>query len=153
MCRYLLEAYWTNRTPDDRFAGNGGLSIRKISAIRRILGFQERLNDTHPEDEWFGKRLTNIPELKVAKGDEENHFAVEEVWHERPMGYHVRKGQGKLPEGVWKNREQRKKIWAYCPDLMIIMDMKLERERCEGDNGEGKLLEMPKKEDAKAEGT
>jgi uncharacterized protein YbbK (DUF523 family) len=86
-----------------------------------------------------------IPGLKVANGEQENHFSVEEVWHERPMGYHVRNlGGGKLPEGVWKSKAQRKKIFDYCPEIVIIMPMKLERERCEGDNGEGELRDMPK---------
>jgi len=128
------------RTPDDRFAGNGGLSIRRVSAIQRVLSFQERQNDTQPEDEWFGKRMTTMTGIKVATGEMEDHFSVEDVWHERPMGYHVRAG---LPEGVWKPREQRKKIFEYCPEIVMIMDMKLERERCEGDNGEGELAHMP----------
>lgn len=127
-----------HRTETDRFAGNGGLTLRRVRAIRDVLNFQVRENDTQPEDEWFGKRISNAPGLKVASGEEAKHFAVEEVWHEKPMGYHVRDmGNGKLPENVWKKRENRKKILDYCPEIVIIMDMKLERERCDGDNGEG----------------
>jgi len=73
----------------------------------------------------------------------ENHFSVEEVYHEKPMGYHIRSGAGRLPEGVWKNKEQRKAIIKYCPEISIILDMKLEKERCEGDNGEGEVAYMP----------
>ncbi len=133
------------RTPNDRFAGNGGLSIRRVSAIKRVLSFQVRANDTIPEDEWFGTRLITVPGLKVAQGEQEDHFAVEDVWHEKPMGYHTRLGNPgrRLPEGVWKNRDQRREIFNYCPDIMIIMPMKLERERCEGDNGEGKIAALP----------
>jgi Protein of unknown function (DUF5672) len=131
------------RTPDDRFAGNGGLSIRKISAIRRVLRIQERFNDTLPEDEWFGKRVIVTPGLKIATGEMENHFSVEEVYHENPMGYHLRTGSEKLPEGVWKNRDQRKAILQYCPEIAIILDMKLEKERCPGDNGEGEISKKP----------
>lgn len=58
------------------------------------------------------------------------------------MGYHLRNGQGHLSEGVWKNREQRKSILRFCPDLAIILQMKLERERCEGDNGEGEIIKV-----------
>jgi hypothetical protein len=107
------------------------------------LKFQERYNDTSAEDEWFGQRLVSIPGLKVANGEEENHFAVEDVWHERPMGYHLRKINGRLPEDVWKEKDKRQKIFDYCPELSMIMDMKLDRERCEGDNGEGELAQMP----------
>jgi hypothetical protein len=132
------------RVPDDRFAGNGGLSIRRISAIKRVLGFQERFNDSMPEDEWFGKRVIGIPGLKVANGEMENHFSVEEVYHEKPMGYHLRVSAGHLPSGVWKNQDQRKAILKYCPEIAIILDMKLEKERCPGDNGEGELSETPR---------
>ena len=53
------------------------------------------------------------------------------------MGYHVREGGQNLRDGVWKDPERRKQIFEYCPELSLIMDMKLERERCEGDNLEG----------------
>jgi hypothetical protein len=79
----------------------------------------------------------------------QNQFSVEEVYHEKPMGYHLRVGAGHLPEGVWKNREQRKNIIEYCPEIAIILDMKLERERCGGDNGEGKLSDMPPNDEEK----
>ena len=68
------------------------------------------------------------------------------------MGYHLRNGQGHLSEGVWKNREQRKSILKYCPDLGIILQMKLERERCEGDNGEGEIIKVEGLGDEKKEG-
>lgn len=66
------------------------------------------------------------------------------------MGYHVRDmGGGALPENVWKDPDQRKKILDYCPEVAIIMPMKLERERCEGDDREGHLPEKtePEKRD------
>lgn len=58
------------------------------------------------------------------------------------MGYHLRSGAGNLPKGVWQNREQRRRIINYCPEIAIILDMKLERERCPGDNGEGVLVDI-----------
>ncbi|TAQ88302.1 hypothetical protein B7494_g3392 [Chlorociboria aeruginascens] len=114
----------------DRFAGNGGLSLRRISTVKKILGFQSRYNDTEPEDVWFGKRITLLPGATVASGEEEDHFAVENIWHEKPIGYHVRDGGKELPEEVWKDPQHRKDIFAYCPELSMIMPMKLERERC-----------------------
>jgi hypothetical protein len=96
-----------------------------------------RAPDSQAEDEWFGKRISLIPGLNVASGEQENHFSVEEVWHEKPMGYHVlTKNDGELPEAVWKSQENRMKIFEYCPEIAIIMPMKLQRERCDGD-GEG----------------
>lgn len=78
-----------------------------------------------------------MPDLKVASALDSQHFSVEEVYHEKPMGYHLRNGEGHLPTNVWKNKAQRSAILKYCPELGIILPMKLERERCEGDNREG----------------
>ncbi len=140
-----------NRSPDDRFAGNGGLSLRRVSAVRKILKFQQRYNDTEPEDEWFGRRITVLPGAKVAHGEEEDHFSVEDVWHEKPMGFHVRDGGENLAEDVWRDPERRKGNFEYCPELAMIMPMKLERERCEGDNGEGEVVGGEEIEKQKAE--
>ncbi|KFY69399.1 hypothetical protein V498_10478 [Pseudogymnoascus sp. VKM F-4517 (FW-2822)] len=127
------------RSNTDTFAGNGGLSIRRVAAIKRVLDFQSRDSDSEPEDEWFGKRISAMPDFKVASGLDSKHFSVEEVYHEAPMGYHLRNGEGHLPVGVWKNSDQRARILKYCPEIAIILPMKLERERCEGDNREGAI--------------
>ena len=83
-----------------------------------------------------------LPGAKVANGAQEDHFSVEEVWHSEPMGYHVREGGEKLADDVWKDPERRKQNFNYCPELAMIMPMKLERERCEGDNKEGEIIEV-----------
>ncbi|KAM7215717.1 hypothetical protein V8F06_008911 [Rhypophila decipiens] len=125
------------RTENDQYAGNGGLSLRRVSAIKQVLGFQARFNDTEPEDEWFGKRVVLLPGHKVAAGVEEA-LVVEDVYFENAMGYHVRNGGAQdISDSVWKNPDRRKQIFEYCPELTMIMDMKLERERCPGDNGQG----------------
>ncbi len=64
---------------------------------------------------------------------------MENVYIEKPMGYHIRNGGNDLHDDVWKNHDQRKKIFEYCPELSLIMDMKLERERCDGDDREGTI--------------
>ncbi|KAK4650138.1 hypothetical protein QC762_701980 [Podospora pseudocomata] len=125
------------RRADDHFAGNGGLSLRRVSTIKRVLSFQARLNDSDPEDEWFGKRVYVLPGAKVASGVEEA-LAVEDVYREGAMGYHVRDGGNNIADAVWKQPEQRKKIFQYCPELTMIMEMKLERQRCPGDKGTGR---------------
>lgn len=107
--------------------------------MKRILNFQSRYNDTEPEDEWFGKRITLLPGARVAAGDERQHFSVEEVYSEKPMGYHVRDGGENLADDVWKDPKKRKANFDYCPELAMIMPMKLERERCAGDNKEGEI--------------
>ncbi|QSZ35485.1 hypothetical protein DSL72_008355 [Monilinia vaccinii-corymbosi] len=125
------------RQQGDRFAGNGGLSIRRISTVKRILGFQSRYNDTDPEDEWFGKRITLLPGARVASGEQEDHFSVEDVYHDDPIGFHVRNGGQDLPDDVWLDEKRRRKIYEYCPELAMIMPMKLLRERCEDEKKEG----------------
>lgn len=124
------------RNDDDRFSGNGGLSLRRVSVIKRILSFQARFNDSEPEDEWFGKRLWVLPGAKVAS-KVDGAIAVEDVYMERPMGYHIRGGGGNLNEEIWGDASRRKEILEYCPELSMIMDMKLERERCPDDDGNG----------------
>lgn len=127
-----------SRREHDAFGGHGGLSLRRVSTIRRVLNFQERYNDTEAEDEWFGKRLRVLPDERIATGDS-GVLSVEDVYYEKPMGFHLRGGGEKLKDEVWKNPERRKSIFEYCPELSLIMDMKLEIEKCEDDNGEGGL--------------
>lgn len=107
--------------------------------MRKILDFQSRINETAPEDEWYGKRITLLPGARVASGEREDHFSVEDRYHDNPMGYHVRNGGETLPDDVWKDPAKRKKIFEYCPELVMIMPMKLERERCPGDNKMGQI--------------
>ncbi|POR39634.1 Uncharacterized protein TPAR_00176 [Tolypocladium paradoxum] len=120
----------------DQFSGTGGLSLRRVSAIRRVLGFQERHNNSEPEDEWFGKRLSVMPGEKVTSKFQ-GALAVENVFMEKPMGYHIHGGGSNLNHDVWKNPEMRKSIFEYCPELSMLMDMKLERERCPDDDRQG----------------
>ena len=128
------------RTIDDRFTGNGGLSLRRVSTIRRVLSFQERYNDTRPEDEWFGTRLWVLPGAKVAAG-EDGQLAVEDTYIPNAMGFHLRDGGRGIPEQVWGDPAQRGAIFDYCPELSLIFDMKLQRERCPGDRLDGTFEE------------
>jgi hypothetical protein len=87
-----------------------------------------------------------LPGAKVANGLEEDHFSVEHIWHDRPMGYHVQGGGTNLADDVWKEHSRRKGNFEYCPELSMIMPMKLERERCDGDNKEGEIIDDGAKE-------
>jgi hypothetical protein len=104
-----------------------------------VLRFQERYNDTAPEDEWFGTRVQVLPGAKVASGKEGGQLAVEDLYIPDALGFHVRDGGRGIVDAVWKDPAQRKAIFDYCPELSLIMDMKLERERCDGDNLDGTL--------------
>ena len=107
-----------------------------MSAIRKVLDFQFRYNDTDPEDEWFGRRLYIMPGLKVASGLE-GALAVENVYMDRPMGFHVQGMGENLPGEVWGDYEKRRKILEYCPELYTVLNAKFERERCPGDSKDG----------------
>lgn len=43
-----------------------------------------------------------------------------------PMGYYV----GNLEVFPWKEEESRGKALGFCPEISMIMEMRLERERC-----------------------
>lgn len=45
--------------------------------------------------------------------------------------YHTGWSGARLPDDVWGTAEKRKKIYDYCPEMKITMNMKLEREGCE----------------------
>lgn len=68
-------------------------------------------------------------------------LAVEDHYIPDAMGFHVRDGGGALADAVWKDPGRRRAIFDYCPELSLIMDMKLERERCPGDNLDGTIEE------------
>lgn len=108
-----------------------------MAAIRRVLNFQARYNNSDPEDEWFGRRLWVMPGEKVTSGL--TALAVEGIYVEKPMGFHIPNSGQDLADAVWKDAKQRKQIFDYCPELAMIIDMKLERERCEGDDHEGNI--------------
>lgn len=124
------------RTWDDRFFGSGGLSLRRMSIIRQVLEFQARYNDTDSEDKWFGTRVELLPGAKVPP-DLMHALAVEDVYFEKPMGFHIRNGGSSLPVQVWLDPNQRQAILDYCPELALIMDMRLKREACPGDDSFG----------------
>ncbi|KAL8715532.1 MAG: hypothetical protein Q9220_000868 [cf. Caloplaca sp. 1 TL-2023] len=113
---------------DDRFGGNGALSLRRVSGVKQVLRFQSRLNDSDPSDRWLCSRMGLLPDAKMAPAIKEAEFSVENVWHDKPMGY---RADTTLPGSVWGEQSQRKQIYDYCPEVKIIHEMKLERQRCQ----------------------
>ncbi|KAI4201613.1 MAG: hypothetical protein LQ350_003092 [Teloschistes chrysophthalmus] len=116
------------RRLDDRFGGNGALSLRRISGVKQVLRFQSRLNDSDPSDRWLSMRMGLLPDARMAPASKEAEFSVENVWHDKPMGYRL---DHHLPDSVWGDQVQRKQIYEYCPEVKIIHEMKLERQRCQ----------------------
>lgn len=47
------------------------------------------------------------------------------------MGFHLPSSTDHLLKEAWDDPEHRKKAFEYCPEVKMIMNMKLERERCE----------------------
>lgn len=71
----------------------------------------------------------------MANGTMESQFSVEHVWSNEPMGYHLGWSGARLPGEVWNDPEQREKILNWCPEIKLILDMRLERE-CQGGRGD-----------------
>ena len=139
------------RTHDGKLGGSGGLSLRRISKIKEVLRFQSREDAGDPEDKWFVGRIGTLPNATMPPPDIEKKFTVQGVWHERPMGYHIGPNGQYLRSGdVWAQEDKRKKIYEYCPEVKMILDMKFERERCtEREKKEKEAAERKKQEDRK----
>ena len=120
-----------SRHLEDRFGGNGGLSLRRVAPVLQILSFQSRLPNSAPEDQWLSSRIGLLPGANMAPPHVEREFAVQDTWYDSPMGYHINPnlGPGSSPD-VWDNVEKRTKVYGYCPEVKVVLDMRLERERC-----------------------
>ncbi|KAL8845902.1 MAG: hypothetical protein Q9221_008969 [Calogaya cf. arnoldii] len=106
-----------------RYGGNGGLSMRKVSSIIKVLQNQRRIPNSEPEDVWLSTRLGHLTGGKLANGTISNEFSVENTYFERPMGYHLgHSGRGN-PAAYLGTPEKREKIWDYCPEIKMLTDM------------------------------
>ncbi|KAL7267747.1 hypothetical protein RUND412_009651 [Rhizina undulata] len=115
----------------DRFGGNGGLSLRRLSRIIQVLKTEKREPHTSLEDLWLVQRIGLLPGVNMANGSQESHFSVEAVWQDEPMGYHMGWSGARLPDDVWGTAEKRKKVFDWCPEIKMVLGMKLEREGCD----------------------
>jgi hypothetical protein len=99
----------------------------------QVLETQQRpLDDSTFEDVWLVKRIGLLPGAKMARSTLESEFSVEGIWGEKPMGYHLGWSGNLLMGDVWNEKEKRDKIWKWCPEIKLILNMVLERERCPG---------------------
>ncbi|KAL9627128.1 MAG: hypothetical protein Q9204_006792, partial [Flavoplaca sp. TL-2023a] len=92
-----------------------------------------RQDDQDSEDKWLIDRIKVLPNVKLPDYEAEKKFAVEGVWEEKPMGIHVPSSNDVLLRDVWDDPERRKQMLEYCPEIKMIVAMKLERERCQED--------------------
>ncbi|RDW65056.1 hypothetical protein BP6252_10707 [Coleophoma cylindrospora] len=76
-----LEYDWVGAPwhPTSRFGGNGGLSLRRVSAIIDVLKNQERELNGLPEDVWLTDRLGHRPNAKLANGTASITFSGENI--------------------------------------------------------------------------
>jgi hypothetical protein len=139
--------------PNGRFGGNGGLSLRRVSRIIDVLKNQRRPPGAEPEDVWLTDRLGHRPGAKLANGTAsltfsgEMHSGIAEKvaaakkkgggkdvgllkgiddWRDgfyEPMGYHTGGSGEMLHGGIWGTPEMRKHIWAYCPEVKMMLKM------------------------------
>ena len=74
-----LEFDWVGApwNPQGRFGGNGGLSLRRVSAIVDVLRNQQRIPGTEPEDVWLTERLGHRPGSRLANGTVSTTFSGE----------------------------------------------------------------------------
>ncbi|KAK0738368.1 hypothetical protein B0T18DRAFT_441123 [Schizothecium vesticola] len=64
---------------DSRFGGNGGLSLRRRSAVVDVLRHQVRRNNSEAEDVWITDRLGHRPGARLADGHVSAVFSGESV--------------------------------------------------------------------------
>ncbi|KAL8838576.1 MAG: hypothetical protein Q9176_004973 [Flavoplaca citrina] len=101
-------------SPWSRYGGNGGLSLRRVSSIIQVLREQNRIPNSDPEDVWLTSRLGHRPGGKVANGSVSLTFSGENIYHEKPMGYHMGGSGRYLSGGIWGTPELRQHVYDYC---------------------------------------
>ncbi|KAF7518832.1 hypothetical protein G7054_g13325 [Neopestalotiopsis clavispora] len=74
-----LEYDWIGApwNPSGRYGGNGGLSLRRVSAMIEILRDQVRADGSEPEDVWLAERLAHRHGAKMANGTTSLTFSGE----------------------------------------------------------------------------
>ncbi|KAI0528111.1 hypothetical protein F5B22DRAFT_641084 [Xylaria bambusicola] len=95
----FLEYDWVGApwNPNGRFGGNGGLSLRRVSAIIEVLRNQVRVDGSEPEDVWLTERLGHRPGSRMANGSLSLTFSGEmnqgeQVQAHRPVSTAVSTG-------------------------------------------------------------
>ncbi|QSZ35598.1 hypothetical protein DSL72_008468 [Monilinia vaccinii-corymbosi] len=116
-----LEYDWVGApwNPNGRFGGNGGLSLRRVSAIIDVLRNQVRTQNSEPEDVWLTDRLGHRPGAKLANGTASLVFSGENLTGElERVGKKKGKGKdnskaGELVKGVDDWREGHYEPMGY----------------------------------------
>ncbi|RAL59654.1 hypothetical protein DID88_000287 [Monilinia fructigena] len=114
------------------YGGNGGLSLRRVSSILKVLEKERRKpGDGQLEDLWLSNTLNKLQGTKMANAKVSKSFSVESIWDEAPLGYHI--GWLGVHHGqIWDKPEYVSHIMNYCPEVKIILGMKLDNDKPEG---------------------
>ena len=58
-------------------------------------------------------------------------FSVESVWDDTPLGYHIG-WMGVHHEQIWDDEKQVQHVLQYCPEVKMILGMRLDGDKPEG---------------------
>lgn len=110
--------------------GTNGFSLRRVSktrqAIRRIVN---RKKDRLLDDEDVKEAVHSTSGAVLPTPKEAEAFVMESAWSERPMAYHPGPRLLSEDEG-WNKKHLRVAIFEHCSELKVILNMKLNREKC-----------------------
>lgn len=113
------------------YGGNGGLSLRKVSKIVEVLtNKKRRVGDGALEDLWLTNNLHALPDNHMPNAAISKTFSVESVWDDAPLGYHIG-WLGVHHEQIWDDESQVDHIMRYCPEVKMILGMKLDNDKPE----------------------
>jgi hypothetical protein len=120
----FLEYDWVGApwNPSGSFGGNGGLSLRRVSAMISILKYQNRIDGSEPEDVWLSDRLGHRPGAKMANGTSALTFSGEMNSGEAVKVPEKKPGKKKMPsvESHTKNGGSKDKSKpAPKPELVL----------------------------------
>ncbi|KAH8603024.1 hypothetical protein B0O99DRAFT_604909 [Bisporella sp. PMI_857] len=114
---------------DSQWGGNGGLSLRNVKSILKVLEKERRKDgDGALEDLWLSQKLRALKGSNMANATVSKSFSVESVWDEAPLGYHVG-WLGVHHEQIWDDERQVEHIFEYCPEVKMILGMKLDNDK------------------------
>ncbi|EWC48352.1 hypothetical protein DRE_02121 [Drechslerella stenobrocha 248] len=103
--------------------GNGGFSLRRMSYLIRLLESQSRFDGEQLEDQWLFNHLARMPGAKLPPFEVSREFSVERIPFGTPLGYHTGGRGTVLPRSVWRLNRWRKRIFDYCPEMKMFMQM------------------------------
>ncbi|KAM3066243.1 hypothetical protein ACMFMG_003244 [Clarireedia jacksonii] len=115
-----------------KYGGNGGLSLRRVSSILRVLKKESRTAyHGELEDLWLSNRLAKLEGTTMANATVSKSFSVESQWDEAPLGFHIG-WLGVHHEQIWDKPHYVEHIMDYCPEVKIILGMKLDNDKPHG---------------------